>query len=62
MIAGYRRTLDIALRHRFITLLVFFATMSLSVYLFITAAEGLLPTAGYRRDHRHHRRRAGYFL
>ena len=43
MIAGYRRTLDVALRFRFITLLVFFATMGLSAYLFVTAPKGFFP-------------------
>src|SRR5580658_2010526 len=43
LIGGYRRTLDIALRFRFITLLVFFTTMGLSVYLFITAPKGFFP-------------------
>jgi hydrophobe/amphiphile efflux-1 (HAE1) family protein len=41
--AGYRRTLDIALRHHFITLLVFFATASLSVYLYIIIPKGFFP-------------------
>src|SRR5277367_959130 len=43
MIAGYRRTLDVALRFRFITLMVFFATMGLSAYLFVTAPKGFFP-------------------
>ena len=43
LIAGYRRTLDIALRHHFITLLVFFATASLSVYLYIIIPKGFFP-------------------
>src|SRR5262249_29591871 len=32
LLSGYRRTLDIALRHQAITLGVFFATMALTVY------------------------------
>jgi multidrug efflux pump subunit AcrB len=43
LIGGYRRTLDIALHFRFITLMVFFATMGLSVYLFITSPKGFFP-------------------
>jgi len=39
MIAGYRITLDIALRFRFVTLMVFFATMGFSGYLFVTAPK-----------------------
>ena len=43
MIAFYRRTLDIALRFHFITLMVFFATVSLSVYLYIIIPKGFFP-------------------
>ena len=43
LLAFYRRTLDIALRHSFITLLVFLGTVSLSVYLFIIIPKGLFP-------------------
>ena len=43
LLAGYRRTLDVALHFRFITLLVFFATMVSSVYLFIAAPKGFFP-------------------
>ena len=39
----YRRTLDIALRFHFITLLVFFGTVSLSVYLYIIIPKGFFP-------------------
>ena len=39
----YRRTLNIALRYHPITLLVFFATMSLSVYLYIVIPKGFFP-------------------
>ena len=44
MIAFYRRTLDVALRFRFITLMVFFATMALSAMLFIHIPKGFFPT------------------
>ena len=43
LIGGYRRTLDIALRFRFITLLVFFGTMALSVIMFINIPKGFFP-------------------
>ena len=39
----YRRTLDVALRFHFITLMVFFATMSLSVYLYVVIPKGFFP-------------------
>ncbi len=39
----YRRTLGIALRHRFITLMVFFATMGLSAYLYVIIPKGFFP-------------------
>ena len=39
----YRYTLGIALRHRLLTLLVFFATMSLSVFLYIVIPKGFFP-------------------
>ena len=43
LISGYRRTLDVALRHHFITLLTFIATVSLSVYLYIIIPKGFFP-------------------
>ncbi len=43
LIGGYRRTLDIALRHQFITLLVFLGTMCLSVYLYVIIPKGFFP-------------------
>ena len=39
----YRRTLDIALRFRFITLMVFLATMATSVALFVIIPKGFFP-------------------
>jgi len=44
MIAFYRRTLEVALRFRFITLMVFFATMALSAMLFVHIPKGFFPT------------------
>jgi hydrophobe/amphiphile efflux-1 (HAE1) family protein len=43
LIGSYRRTLDIALRFQFVTLMVFFATMAVTVYLFITIPKGFFP-------------------
>ena len=43
LIGGYRRTLDIALRFRFITLLTFLATVAFTVYLAITIPKGFFP-------------------
>jgi hydrophobe/amphiphile efflux-1 (HAE1) family protein len=43
LLTGYRVTLDIALRFRFITLMTFFATMALSAYLFVISPKGFFP-------------------
>ena len=43
LVAGYEKTLSIALRYRFITLMVFFGTLGLTVYLFITIPKGFFP-------------------
>jgi hydrophobe/amphiphile efflux-1 (HAE1) family protein len=40
---GYRRTLDIALKFRFITLMVFLATMATTIYLYIIIPKGFFP-------------------
>jgi HAE1 family hydrophobic/amphiphilic exporter-1 len=42
-LSGYRRTLDIVLRHQLIVLLVFFTTLGLTVYLAIEAPKGFFP-------------------
>jgi hydrophobe/amphiphile efflux-1 (HAE1) family protein len=44
MIGFYRRTLDIALRFRFITLMVFLATVSVTGLLFVKIPKGFFPT------------------
>jgi hydrophobe/amphiphile efflux-1 (HAE1) family protein len=44
LIAGYRRTLDIALRHQFITLLIFLCTVSMTVVLYIYIPKGFFPS------------------
>ena len=62
MIRFYERTLDIALRFRFITLMVFFATVALTVGALRHHSQGLLPDPGHRHHHRHHRRGAGHVL
>ncbi|MCX7321125.1 MAG: efflux RND transporter permease subunit, partial [Hyphomicrobiales bacterium] len=43
MLRGYERGLDIVLRWRLTTLLVFFATVALSVYLFVVIPKGFFP-------------------
>jgi hydrophobic/amphiphilic exporter-1 (mainly G- bacteria), HAE1 family len=43
MLHGYERGLDLALRWRFATLMVFFATLALSVYLFVIIPKGFFP-------------------
>ena len=43
LLGGYRRTLDIALRFQFATLMVFFATMAVTVYLYVIIPKGFFP-------------------
>jgi hydrophobe/amphiphile efflux-1 (HAE1) family protein len=43
LLSFYRRTLDVVLRHQFITLMVFLATMGLTVYLYIIIPKGFFP-------------------
>ncbi len=43
LIGFYERTLDIALRFRFVTLMVFLGTVSLSMFLYITIPKGFFP-------------------
>ncbi len=43
LLGGYRRTLDIALRFQFITLLVFLATVGVTVHLYLTIPKGFFP-------------------
>jgi HAE1 family hydrophobic/amphiphilic exporter-1 len=43
MLRGYERGLDLVLDHQFITLIVFFATLALSVGLFVTIPKGFFP-------------------
>jgi HAE1 family hydrophobic/amphiphilic exporter-1 len=43
MLHGYERGLDLALRWRLTTLCIFFATLALSVYLFVIIPKGFFP-------------------
>jgi HAE1 family hydrophobic/amphiphilic exporter-1 len=43
LLAGYERGLDWVLKFRFITLLVFLATLALSVFLFVIIPKGFFP-------------------
>jgi hydrophobic/amphiphilic exporter-1 (mainly G- bacteria), HAE1 family len=43
MVRGYERGLDFVLEHRFATLLVFLATLALSVFLFVIIPKGFFP-------------------
>ena len=43
LLAGYRRTLDVALRHRLVMLFIFISTVALSGYLFVIIPKGFFP-------------------
>jgi HAE1 family hydrophobic/amphiphilic exporter-1 len=43
LLRGYARRLDSVLRHRFVTLLVFLATVAVTVHLFVTIPKGFFP-------------------
>jgi hydrophobic/amphiphilic exporter-1 (mainly G- bacteria), HAE1 family len=43
ILAGYERSLDVVLRHQFVTLLFFFATLGVTVYLFVVIPKGFFP-------------------
>ncbi len=43
LLASYKRALDVVLRHSFITLMVFFATLLASAYLFFVIPKGFFP-------------------
>ncbi len=43
LIGGYRRTLDIALKFRFITLMVFIGTLCVTGYLYVIIPKGFFP-------------------
>jgi hydrophobe/amphiphile efflux-1 (HAE1) family protein len=44
MVNFYRRTLDVALRFQFITLMVFFATVALTCVMYVYIPKGFFPT------------------
>ncbi len=44
LLGFYRRTLDVALRFQGLTLMLFFATMALTVYLYTAIPKGFFPT------------------
>jgi len=43
LLAGYKRGLDVVLRHQFITLMVFLATLAATVVLFVAIPKGFFP-------------------
>ncbi|WP_027583690.1 efflux RND transporter permease subunit [Bradyrhizobium sp. Ai1a-2] len=43
MLRAYQSVLDLALRWKFTTLMIFFATLALSVYLFVIIPKGFFP-------------------
>ncbi len=43
MLRAYERGLDLALRWKFTTLMIFFATLGLSIYLFVVIPKGFFP-------------------
>jgi hydrophobe/amphiphile efflux-1 (HAE1) family protein len=43
MVAVYRTTLDVALRFGLVTLLMFFATLGLTIYLYVIIPKGFFP-------------------
>jgi multidrug efflux pump subunit AcrB len=44
LLGAYRRALDVALRHQFITLMVFIATLAITGVLFVYIPKGFFPT------------------
>ena len=58
----YGRTLAVALRFRFITLLVLLATIGLNVYLFIHVPKGFFPQQDNGRMQGTHSGRSGHVL
>ena len=43
LLGGYRRTLDIALRFQFVTLMIFFGTLGATAYLYTQIPKGFFP-------------------
>ena len=44
LVRAYARGLDLVLRHRFVTLMTFFATIALTAVLFVAIPKGFFPT------------------
>ncbi len=57
ILAGYRRGLDVVLRHQFPTLLVFLTTVCITGVLFVLIPKGFFPTQDTGMLHRHFARR-----
>ncbi len=62
MIAFYARTLDLVLARRGLTLLVFLATIALTVGLYINAPKGYFPQDDTGLDVRRHAGLDRYFV
>ena len=62
MLRAYERGLDLALRWKFTTLMIFFATLGVVGLSVRHHPEGLLPAAGRRPDHRDLGSQPGHFL
>ena len=43
LLRGYERMLDVCLRHRFLTLMIFFATIAMTALLFVSIPKGFFP-------------------
>ena len=61
-VAAYAASLDVVLRHRFLTLLVFLAHHRADHRALRQDAQGLLSAGRHRADLRRHPRRAGHFV
>ena len=62
MLRAYERGLDLALRWKFTTLMIFFATLGLSVYLFVIIPKGFFPQQDNGLITRHLGGQPGHFL
>ena len=55
LLAAMTARSEVALRHRFVTLMVMLATVAATAWLFIVIPKGFFPRAGYRPDSRRDR-------
>jgi len=62
MLNAYERGLDIAMRWKLTTLVIFFATLGLSIYLFIIIPKGFFPQQDIGLITRDVRSQSGHFL